>query len=421
MLTRPIRRRSPTPSPRAPRRGANDNVPRRSGANDNFRPRNSAPRVPINPRRLARFGRIILRANPYINLLDNAINLYEIFMGSQPEGWSNLGSWQLVATCSTPDPTYNMGPGLIGRTSISMNSTLINAANRCTKLQAIIGDVGNPWASVEDWARTVSIGKTTTFGTSPRGQAQQTFSRPEQGSFDLPQYQPARPPAILPPVVPETWPSTADPALAPPFMGQPFSAPVPYHLNPIWRAPNRVVSNGTDNPPLGTVPNDWSVSIDVSRNPLPHSAPKTHELRPPRDNEKEGKVKASALAVYALKAVNHVTEGIDFVNALYDALPTEYRPKFKDTNYELLNVTPEKKAKAIFQNFDKINLAEALQNLISNEFEDRLIGEVGQWTGDISRDLGLNYGAGFNTLLRSASKHSYDAERATRQRLDGEN
>lgn len=114
------------------------------------------------------------------------------------------------------------------------------------------------------------------------------------------------------------------------------------------------------------------------------SEPRWHELRPPRKGEKERKVKASKLAV--VKVADAISEGVDAVNAFYKAVPKHLRPRYvtkdgRTTRHEKRNLTPDEKAKVIYDNLLKMHDMDILQGLaniaLTNQL-DKLYGTLGR-------------------------------------------
>lgn len=429
MLNQPVRRRAPqSPAPdRSP--------PRRSGANDNRRIRIVPP--PVSPARLAKFGRTVLRLNPYIRLAGWGLDILEILAARQSEGWENLGGWVRYGACSSPDPSYNLPHALIGQTTLANSNTLLNIVNNCLGGQGIIaGSQGNPWAYVNNNSRSVSIGRTRDAFGSLRGENQEAFTRPTNGPFQRPTWRNATPSIALPIRGPQFWPVTADPAIAPPMQAPALAPPVPWRLGPSWTAPNRQAGYSpsgrshlrTGPVPSGQeVPNEWSLSIQSpAAQGAGQAAPRTHKLVPPRRGgpsarkEKEIKVKVPHALSVILKVAGQATEGVDLVNAIYDALPVEYRPKYKNTSFEKRNVTIQEMMGAIWEHADKLPMDQVINNIIEDNIKDAAFGKLGQLHGDVSIRLGRPYGFGTSGIDSRLRRSFYDAELDDRDRVDGE-
>ena len=67
---------------------------------------------------------------------------------------------------------------------------------------------------------------------------------------------------------------------------------------------------------------------------------------------------------------------------------------------------------AVIKNADKIDIYDAIDNLVENQIEDFAYGKIGQVGGAISQQIGSSYGMGVNTINRKLSKSVYDAERS---------
>lgn len=416
------RRRSPEGLPTQP--------PRRSGANDN---RKFRIVVPPDPRRLARYGKNVLRLNPFFRLAGDALNILELFQNAQSGGWENLGAWTKYAQCGALDITYTMAHGRISAATASNSGVIAGLANGCTIGQAVTaGTIGNPWSGVTNSQKSILIGRTKIVGTSPRAQAQEAYTRPANGAFPLPSYREAQSAKALPRNRPEFWAITANPALAKPNQAPAFTPPVPWRQNKKWQAPNRAVANHMDQLSRGyiraqdpaKVPNDWSLAIELGGQARPF-APKTHEMVSPTGTAqkpvKEKKAKLSPAFAFFLKAVSAATESLDFVDAIYDAIPIELRPRYRDSKHEKKVLTPLEKAQAIFDNLENIDLDRAMINLIAEQAEDRFYGTFGKMGGEISKRLNISYGAGLNSVGSKIRRHFYDSDMDSWGEVDGEN
>lgn len=102
--------------------------------------------------------------------------------------------------------------------------------------------------------------------------------------------------------------------------------------------------------------------------PGPNARPaQGHKFRRPEKGVKERKMKLALGGSAVGMAVNVVTEGLDFLDALYFAIPKNLRRGERD---------PQSKATAVYRHFLDIDLQTALKNLLVNEVGDRLIGGV---------------------------------------------
>lgn len=424
MLNSSPQRRKPRPP-----KGSPLSPPRRSGANDNFR----IHAVPPSQRRLARHGASLLKLNPYLRVAGEAWNILENLSALQEEGYVAGGGWSRVAKCSTPDPRYYLGYGRLAQSSVVNSPSAINLVNNCLIEQAV-NNIGNPFAALPSSARTVVIGRVRPVATTYRAQAQEAWSRPDNANGVAPPYRQAKPAIALPPRQPHHWTVSYDPAVAPPMAAPAFAPPVPRPQYKGWTAPNRsAVYAPVGTPPMrgihgDVVPNDWSVSITTPSVPVgAQAAPRTHELSPPRVSGpkgrkvKESKQKMSRVQVLILKGISMGTEGIDLLDVLYNSVPSEFRPRWKKTQYEKHDVTLQEKMRTVYDHVDKIDLVDLFHNYSQEQLEDFVYGKIGQIGGDISKRLNIPYAMGPNSIASRGRRLSYDVEREQDDRVDGEN
>jgi hypothetical protein len=74
--------------------------------------------------------------------------------------------------------------------------------------------------------------------------------------------------------------------------------------------------------------------------------------------------------------ISIVTESLDVTNALYDALPDEFKPKFRENQVG--------KLKTLYRHLDKVDIAQAIQNLLINNAEDAILGRLGKGAGQLN-------------------------------------
>lgn len=143
-----------------------------------------------------------------------------------------------------------------------------------------------------------------------------------------------------------------------PGIGTPNAPKVPFVLIP-HRAPHPLTISGYGQAPA----------------PAPRQAADSsgHRYRPPRERERERKWTGSK---GVLGIVNAVSEGVDFVEALYEGLPEKLRHKIRR---ELGHKpTPYDMAVAIAKHLNDLDLGDALEAIIKNQIEDRIYGGIGQ-------------------------------------------
>lgn len=108
-------------------------------------------------------------------------------------------------------------------------------------------------------------------------------------------------------------------------------------------------------------------------------------------NIKERKLNIRSVAGRLWVVINLFTEGLDFLDVLYDSLPEEIRDQlFAENGGKFLD--PLAKAQAIFDNFETLELAEVFENYVNNQFEDLFYGKLGQGTGKASGNFNITTG-----------------------------
>ena len=207
---------------------------------------------------------------------------------------------------------------------------------------------------------------------------------------------------VLPPA---PWLPAIDPMTIPLNRPMPVPAPVPYPMIPHWRprpgpdgeprptpqpgpgvyprpAP-RPEEDPWTNPDIMPRPSpavrprparspsqqpaiDVGVRIAPRGRPQPFLRPGYHHWRkpPPGVKEKKRGMRARGLGGL-LGALNAVTEGLDFLDAFWDALPDWAKTPF---------ATPQEKMGDLWEHWDALNPADVLENLLKEAAEDRFYG-----------------------------------------------
>ena len=130
----------------------------------------------------------------------------------------------------------------------------------------------------------------------------------------------------------------------------------------------------------------------------------THKLRRPPKGTKELKARTVSAFQAVSPYINPLTEAVDVINAIYKNLPEQYRPRYKNTNLVKIKMRPDEKLVAIFNNFDKIDIVGALQDIAISQAEDKAYGLAGKTGGEVSRALGKPVGAGINKVIGNLPK-----------------
>lgn len=116
--------------------------------------------------------------------------------------------------------------------------------------------------------------------------------------------------------------------------------------------------------------------------------------RPPGPKVKERKTRAQKALISLLEYLGHGTEAVDFMDAFYDALPDKYKVKFKKGEPKWKQEIA--KAKALYANYQHVDLDSALFNALWNNLEDRVYATL----GIKGREYGASQGA--NRLIGQA-------------------
>lgn len=135
--------------------------------------------------------------------------------------------------------------------------------------------------------------------------------------------------------------------------------------------------------------------------------PSVHENAPPSRGEKERKTVANLRSGSLLGTlVGHVTEGLDFLEAVFDALPPEFKPGWykihgkggKEIWVKRWQASPQQMADALWEHFGELDINAAIYNLIANQLEDAFYGKLGkraqQLAGPLLEQLGRPVGFG---------------------------
>lgn len=149
--------------------------------------------------------------------------------------------------------------------------------------------------------------------------------------------------------------------------------------------PDYVVGPGVA-PSIGSRPG--RPNIRVRQKPI-------HRRRPPGRNEKERKFVGAINRRSALgKALNFVTEGLDILNALWDALPDGAQTKKKG-----VVTRPDQKLRDLYDNWEQVDWDRAFDNIIENQVEDYVLGKAGQKLAKANRLSGHSFGYGIGPAL----------------------
>lgn len=240
------------------------------------------------------------------------------------------------------------------------------------------------------------------IGTTRRYRPAQNYQRGAAVTPGFPQYVPKRWPLGA---VPFPWPQVipdAQPVVAP----QPHPLPIPYPLIPLLpeadpagnplRGPRpRVRPRVRPRPGTPTVPGRVVDGVVPVRPPSPRPGPRPAEQpvvwtppsgdaprEPPGPRVKERK-QVIAIGGTPARIVNAVGEIPDFVEAFHDALPPRYQAHRAGTIHQ---------ARALYDHWDKVDMEQAILNLILNQIEDYAYGRLGRINAAAARAAGRNTG-----------------------------
>lgn len=215
--------------------------------------------------------------------------------------------------------------------------------------------------------------------------------------YILPQPVPRVAPAYQPVVQPRVHPAL-DPFSLP--IGRPVPTPRPLprpaipHLRPHpWRSPSEQTQRGPHarrGPRVRSFPGNITAKFMPNGRILVKASPNTtHRNRPPRPKEREKKGKGNPTGPLGT-ALNWATEGLDILDAAYDAL-APYAKAREGLFKKGKPPTPIEKARAIANNLGAVDGARMMENLLRNQANDALAGGLGRAAG---KAAGKTYGPG---------------------------
>lgn len=117
---------------------------------------------------------------------------------------------------------------------------------------------------------------------------------------------------------------------------------------------------------------------------MPKTLPKPddHRSKPPGPGDKERKVIANVRNGSLVGwLIGTVTESIDFIEAVHKALPKDVRMHWrKDAKGKWRPVKPavDVMLADLYQHFDKLDLNEALKNVLIEQLQDAAVGKLGK-------------------------------------------
>lgn len=391
---------------------ANDNFRLPSPANDNVPSMPKLPRAPMGGgnllRRTAGLGlrRVLPRLVPGLGLALTLYELYQWYKGliGRNAGFDTTGFHQ-INDCG--------GPGTIMlrmEQRYDCDARIDTGFDSLNSVRAEAGDSGFGLFYLYYEAHGTHLYKKSTGWERDVGYDQPsdpvfheaTQSRPPIWADVGPSGQPWS----LSPILPDYFPAL-DPDSLPIGQPAPSPQPVPYPM-----IPDRVSNPYRINQPDrgNTAPEAGPVTAPEPEAPgaviiTPHGNTTTrvkHQYKRPKPREKERKLRVPTDRLF-FQVLSQLTEYNDYIAALYKALPNKYQVRFvlpsgdhiqrKNGQWAVdYNPTPQAKAKALYDAFDKLSdeelqdfVTDGFNNLLTNEIQDRIIGYISRGAGGLRR------------------------------------
>lgn len=370
-------------------------------------------------RRIGRFG----RNAAYVFIAEEVLR-HTLWQAGHPAGYYNLdkGGWSKYAEC--PD-----GPdGTVFRYLASTSSEPVkNFINAClggqgyTDAMLANGAEGDAFSGLADNILSVVIASVTN-PTLRRCKMLEGYHRPSTGPVIEPDYA-ATAAATIALAQAAAIPAEVIDAMAQDAALRPVVEPIPEFLPPAKthdkrRRPPHIEGDyhaagvRPQYSPLSEMGIDYRVVI--ASKPAAAAASGGHRREPPKGKTKETKIRVSPAMIPVLKAINALTETVDFIEAVHKSLPEEFQARYRNTAYRATNPTPQQMLRAIVENWHHIAPEDLLYNLLSEHIEDKIFGKIGSLNAETSKRLGLHYGAGLNTLTTQVryltSKYEFSNE-----------
>lgn len=404
---------------------ANDPIPRE------YRP----PRLPKGPGWLggmSRAGSVLARANPWLMAGAAAWTLWDLWRQMQQDAssaWSIPPDFECIPTERfIRRSTFNEAQ--CGNTNFMSNAAWNNYGNYPVIVSGMLHGIHwYGWGNSRPFLGNINADRASHFylDIDPAVPESEVVNYPDPIIVEVPGLSPAFDTRTAP------WRETVDPMQIPQFVPRGTPTPTPYDLIPHRQTnPNR---SRTEQRSAGNREPGWSpfrpmevpllfdpvILATPSRpqrpaprpgqNPEPFNPPPAalqhpgaHILMPPNPPRSKNRTKESKVRVAGMPAilniVSNYTEVLDLINVLYDALPNSAKVKYNGTPYEKKSASIPEKMEALFKNWGQVDVARAVHGLLDEYLEDRFYGAIGKAGGEVSKRLGIPYGAGINTVNR---------------------
>ncbi len=357
--------------------------------------------VPFSPGAAAKIARLarLARINPLINWAWLAYDIYRALVDLQQ--WSNkqydsLRNWNYIECRPECLPGQNFGDrwkaGFVG-------------GCYCWPYPFLTGNpmpiTSGPFPSGKilefKWP----------FPSITASAAKGMWSRQEhapESAFISPIYQPQwlPPPVQLPYWIdPEMLPirqPTGDP-IAPPVSRRPSGDPRRINRRRVGHDDDGRVLRRRRLRPWEREATQIEAVVDSRLKPFVTVRNNPHQLRKPPPGEKELKKKASKALNVLLRAVGAFTETLDLVQAFWEAIPFQERPRGFHS--------PLDKARFIYDNFNLVDDHEVVVNIITDQIMDALIAMGAKQKQKVYESLGVPAGtANPDTWISKQAKAS---------------
>lgn len=395
----------------------NRTVPGVPGYDESYGPAPVPKDVPERtPRPLTRqaqrpaFGRKVPKlripglGSPFIDAFDNLIR--ENFPARNPSPYMAPKGWCVSAVCNSGPPQY--WGGNIRRSTIGRGGYNCTVNIDCISGQAISG-TSLPWGVPHPITTTgpefgLWWGYWAGGGDTARFKHHKSFYRP--GPYTGPVEVPFRPTTWTPGI--ESPPDPNVQRYAPPELngtpafvpgvGTPVVDPTRFANPELPYEPDRQWSYQIGTGPAFNVPSRLDPEAPTSPAPLP---PVTRS--PPQKGEKQGKVvtKTAKIGKALYSALDAASETAEVVDAVYEALPDDVRKRWEKAMFPGARWIKDKqtgkwvkvgvdrpgdnfgqyglggadwKLRALYYNWHRVDLEQAVKNIIKNELQDRIIG-----------------------------------------------
>lgn len=126
--------------------------------------------------------------------------------------------------------------------------------------------------------------------------------------------------------------------------------------------------------------------------------PRSEKVRRPPRGTKERKVRANRLFSFLWNSISPITEGIDFINVMYECLPWKLKVRMYQERGRQPN--PAEKVQIIYSNINDLDVGCALTNFIKEQIEDMIwsIGsqQIKKANQKDNRPIGYEAGGGIS-------------------------